>query len=144
VAPPTTPVFGSASGFQEGEKMAKTALVLMLMGFCAALPVQAQTAAPPPGTAASAPAAAAPAPQGLAGNQFSSEAAAKAHCPGDAIVWANLGSAKAYHPSGNRYYGKTRHGAYMCQKDADQAGFHTAGRRPTKAAAKTTPAQPPQ
>jgi hypothetical protein len=129
-------------GFEEGEEMLKTAMALMLMGLFAALPVQAQTASPPPGAAASAPAAAAP--QALANNQFSSEEAAKAHCPGDAIVWANLGSSKAYHRSGDRYYGKTRHGAYMCQKDADQAGFHAAGRRPTKAAAKTTPAKPPQ
>ncbi|HUC70799.1 MAG TPA: hypothetical protein VMS01_06375 [Stellaceae bacterium] len=114
--------------------MPNTATALFLMAMAAALPAQAQTAAPRP--SATAPSrAAATAPSSLASNQFSTEPAAKAHCPGDAIVWANLGSTKAYHPSGDRYYGKTKHGAYMCQKEADQAGFHAAGRRPSKAAA---------
>jgi hypothetical protein len=112
--------------------MLKAIAVLVCVGIAAALPAAAQT------MSSHAPArAAAPAPAGLATNQFSSEQAAKTHCPGDAIVWANLGSSKAYHASGDRYYGKTRHGAYMCQKEADQAGFHAAGHRATKAAAKT-------
>jgi hypothetical protein len=122
--------------------MLKTATVLVILATAAALPAQAQTAAPRPPAAASSRAAAA-APPGLASNQFSSEQAAKGHCPGDTIVWANLGSSKAYHPSGDRYYGKTKHGAYMCQKEADQAGFHAAGRRPAKAAAKSTAAKTP-
>ena len=69
--------------------------------------------------------------------QFSTEQAAKAHCPGDTIVWANTSGSKAYHASGDRYYGKTKRGAYMCQKEADQAGYHTAGSRGKKTAAKT-------
>ncbi|MGH7030987.1 MAG: hypothetical protein ACREEZ_11225 [Stellaceae bacterium] len=64
----------------------------------------------------------------LAADQFASEQAAKTHCPGDAIVWANLGGSKAYHMSGNKYFGKTKHGAFMCQKEADRSGFHPAGR----------------
>jgi hypothetical protein len=120
--------------------MLKTATVLILLGLVAALPAQAQTAAPHPSAKASSHAAAAASPN-LASDQFSSEAAAKAHCPADAIVWANLGSSKAYHPSGDRYYGKTKHGAYMCQKDADQAGFHAVGRRSGKAAAKKASAK---
>ena len=74
----------------------------------------------------------------LAANQFSSEQAAKSHCPGDTVVWANLGGSKAYHLSGDRYFGKTKHGAYMCQKEADASGFHKAGARGGKTAAKTT------
>jgi hypothetical protein len=120
--------------------MLRTATVLILFGLVAALPAQAQTASPHPAARASSHAAAAASPN-LASDQFSSEAAAKAHCPADAIVWANLGSSKAYHPSGDRYYGKTKHGAYMCQKDADQAGFHAAGRRGGKAAAKKASAK---
>jgi hypothetical protein len=72
----------------------------------------------------------------LAAGQFSTEQAAKAHCPGDTIVWANTGGSKAYHVSSDRYYGKTKHGAYMCQKEADQAGYHAAGSRARKTAAK--------
>ena len=73
----------------------------------------------------------------LASNQFSEESAAKSHCSGDTVVWVNLGGSKAYHVSGDKYYGKTKQGAYMCQKEADQSGYHAAGSR--AAAAKTTP-----
>jgi hypothetical protein len=117
--------------------MLKTATVLIVLGLVAALPARAQTASPHPAARVSSHTAASPSPN-LASDQFSSEAAAKAHCPADAIVWANLGSSKAYHPSGDKYYGKTKHGAYMCQKDADQAGFHAAGRRVGKAAKKAS------
>jgi hypothetical protein len=74
----------------------------------------------------------------LAAGQFSTEQAAKTHCPGDTIVWANTGGSKAYHTSGDRYYGKTKRGAYMCQKEADQAGYHAAGARGRNTAAKAT------
>jgi hypothetical protein len=79
-------------------------------------------------------------PSNLASNQFSEESAAKSHCPGDTVVWVNLGGSKAYHTSGDRYYGKTKEGAYMCQKEADQSGYHAVGHRP--AAAKTTATKP--
>ena len=73
----------------------------------------------------------------LASNQFSEEGAAKSHCAGEPVVWVNLSGSKAYHTSGDRYYGKTKKGAYMCQKEADQSGYHAAGSR--AAAAKTMP-----
>ncbi len=117
--------------------MLKTITVSILLGLAAAIPAQAQTA-PRPSSAAASSHAAAKAPPSLANDQFSAEPAAKAHCPGDAIVWANLSGSKAYHPSGDRYYGKTKHGAYMCQKEADQAGFHATGQRASKTAAKST------
>ena len=72
----------------------------------------------------------------LASNQFPEESAAKSHCLGDTVVWVNLGGSKAYHTTGDKYYGKTKEGAYMCQKEADQSGYHAAGSR---AAAKTMP-----
>jgi hypothetical protein len=66
-----------------------------------------------------------------ASTEFKAEAAAKSHCPGETVVWATLSRAKAYHLSGDRYYGKTRHGAYMCRNDAIKAGMHQAGHRST-------------
>ncbi|HEY1301082.1 MAG TPA: hypothetical protein VGF07_11340 [Stellaceae bacterium] len=98
---------------------------------------QAQSA-PPKAAAAAAPARSA---AGLAANQFASEQAAKSHCPADTVVWTNLGGSKAYHASGDRFFGKTRQGAYMCRKDADQAGFHPAGQRGGRSATKAAPAQ---
>ena len=121
--------------------MLKTATVLMILGAAAALPAYGQTAAPHSAAAAPAHPAAA-APQALASGQFSTEPAAKAHCPGDTVVWANLSGSKAYHTSADRYYGKTRHGAYMCQKEADQAGYHSAGSRGRKTATKAAGATP--
>jgi hypothetical protein len=57
--------------------------------------------------------------------QFATEAQAQAHCPGDTIVWANL-SSKVYHFSGNKNYGNTKKGAYMCERDTAAAGFRAA------------------
>ena len=54
--------------------------------------------------------------------QFATEAEAKASCPVDSFVWANLRS-KVYHASSSKSYGKTKRGAYMCEKDSVEAGF---------------------
>jgi hypothetical protein len=48
------------------------------------------------------------------------------HCGTGAIVWVNL-SRKDYHLPGDRFYGKSRNGKYMCQSDAEAAGYHMAG-----------------
>jgi hypothetical protein len=58
-------------------------------------------------------------------NGFASEAEARAHCPGDTVVWANTRS-KIYHFAGTRTYGKTRAGAYMCERDTVAAGIRSA------------------
>ena len=118
--------------------MAKLIAICLILAAVAAAPASAQ---PAPATAAKTSTARGSATATPAANRFSSEQAAKAHCPGDTIVWANLGGSKAYHTSGDRYYGKTKQGAYMCQKDADQSGYHAAGTRASKAAAKTAPAK---
>jgi hypothetical protein len=82
--------------------------------------------APPPAPAAAAPAKTTPvAPAPTGANQYSTEAQAKARCPSDAVVWVNLDS-KIYHFSGYRNYGKTKEGAYMCEKDAMGAAFNAA------------------
>src|SRR6266536_3329075 len=57
--------------------------------------------------------------------QFSTEAQAKARCPGDTVVWVNLDS-KVYHFAGTRNYGTTKRGAYMCEREATAAGSRAA------------------
>jgi len=52
---------------------------------------------------------------------FPTEAAAQKHCPSDEVVWLNTASG-VYHHKGQRWYGRTRHGAYVCRKEADAAG----------------------
>jgi hypothetical protein len=42
-------------------------------------------------------------------------------CPGDHLVWVNTGSG-IYHFRGERYFGNTKYGKFMCQKDADKEG----------------------
>jgi hypothetical protein len=54
--------------------------------------------------------------------EYANEAQAKAHCPGDTVVWANL-SSKVYHFSGGKSYGATKRGAYMCEKEATTAQY---------------------
>jgi hypothetical protein len=112
-------------------------------GAAAAAPAAAPAAAKP--TTAAAPAAApagkspapAPAPARAAkpapttagaaarANEFAAEGLAKARCPADTVVWANLKS-KIYHFSGNKDFGNTKDGAYMCEKDATGQGIRAA------------------
>jgi len=58
-------------------------------------------------------------------NQFSTEALAKARCPADTVVWVNLRS-RIYHFARSKDYGKTKRGAYMCEKDTAAASFRAA------------------
>ena len=59
--------------------------------------------------------------------EFRTEAEAKAHCPGDTVVWANTRS-KVYHYASSRKYGRTKSGAYMCEKETATAGMRAAKR----------------
>jgi hypothetical protein len=61
----------------------------------------------------------------LAADQFASESDAKSHCPGDTVVWANTRS-KKYHFADSPIYGKTKRGAYMCEKDTAALGIRLA------------------
>jgi len=75
-----------------------------------------------PAPPAPAPTAAASASPTTAIPHFDSAAAAQNHCPTDVVVWLNTRTT-FYHLKGHRYYGATTHGAYVCQKEAKQAGF---------------------
>jgi hypothetical protein len=52
---------------------------------------------------------------------FPTERGAQAHCPRDTVVWLNIPSG-IYHYKGERWYGRTKHGAYTCEKEAIAAG----------------------
>lgn len=56
-------------------------------------------------------------------SMFDTEAKAQAHCPSDTVVWLNTKSG-IYHEKGMRWYGRTKHGAYVCKREADAAGYH--------------------
>ena len=89
-------------------------------------PTQQQTQAPQPmqpraTTGAAPPAATAP----TGANQYATEGQAKFRCMNGTVVWANLDS-KIYHFSGNKTYGQTKSGAYMCERDAQSQGLRAA------------------
>jgi len=92
----------------------------------------AAPATAPAAPAATAPAAMAPAMKPAAktpltkADEFKTAAEAAAHCPGDTVEWTTLTKAKVYHTSTSKYYGKTKHGAYVCKANADAAGYHQA------------------
>ncbi len=44
-------------------------------------------------------------------------------CPGDSVVWVNLRS-RGYHMQGDKFFGHTKRGKFMCRKAADAAGDH--------------------
>jgi hypothetical protein len=47
------------------------------------------------------------------------------HCGSQPPVWANSHT-KVYHVKGDPYYGRTKYGGYLCEKDAVRAGYHSA------------------
>jgi hypothetical protein len=52
---------------------------------------------------------------------FPTEESAQAHCPKDTVVWLNLPT-MIWHYRGQRWYGRTKNGAYVCMKDAAAVG----------------------
>lgn len=54
-------------------------------------------------------------------NLYRSPANAQRHCPHDTVVWLNLPSG-IFHFKGERWYGRTRDGAYVCEREALNAG----------------------
>jgi hypothetical protein len=57
--------------------------------------------------------------------QYTTEGRARAHCPGDTVVWANTRS-NIYHFQGTGNYGNTKAGAYMCEQDSLNEGMRAA------------------
>jgi hypothetical protein len=53
--------------------------------------------------------------------QFTTASQAQQHCPNDTVVWLNLRT-MMWHEKGKRWYGITKYGAYVCEKDAAAAG----------------------
>jgi hypothetical protein len=53
--------------------------------------------------------------------RFPTEESARAHCPKDTVVWLNLPT-MIWHYKGQRWYGRTKKGAYVCEKEAAEAG----------------------
>ncbi len=90
------------------------AFAAALLGFAALLP--SYGAASPVVAALSAVVEQAPLPP-----LFDTESAAQVHCPKDVVVWLNIPSG-IYHYKGERWYGRTKHGAYACEKEAIKAG----------------------
>ncbi|MDB5359717.1 MAG: hypothetical protein JWO51_1014 [Rhodospirillales bacterium] len=56
---------------------------------------------------------------------YVSAAQAQAACPSDQVVWANW-STRTVHLPADKYYGRTKVGAYACAADATQSGFRPA------------------
>ena len=52
---------------------------------------------------------------------FASEQEAQRHCPADTVVWLNTSNA-AYVFKGDRWYGHTNRGAYVCKAEAEKNG----------------------
>jgi len=72
----------------------------------------------------------------IAAEQFDSEQAAQQHCPSDTVIWMNLRS-KSVHAKGQRWYGKTHVGAYICRKEVTiKGGKVVADAPPEKSAEK--------
>jgi hypothetical protein len=122
----------------KAENQAKGITEKAYVAQCRAGSATAQPTAPVPPPVAATPKAAAPAatpspakparaavttPAGA--NQFSTEELAKARCPADTVVWVNLRS-RIYHFARSKDYGKTKRGAYMCEKDTAAASFRAA------------------
>ena len=42
-------------------------------------------------------------------------------CPGDKLVWVNTRSG-IYHFQGERYFGSTKQGKFICEREADKEG----------------------
>ena len=62
----------------------------------------------------------------IATGSVSAQSATKPSCaPGDPVVWVNTNSG-VYHMQGDRYYGTTKQGTYICKSAADAKNYRAA------------------
>jgi hypothetical protein len=61
---------------------------------------------------------------------FQFEQQAKLHCPDDSVVWVNPASGVYIFP-GERWYGSSRSGSFVCRREGDLAGYRP-GQDPAK------------
>jgi len=54
-------------------------------------------------------------------DKFDTEATAQKHCPQDTVVWLNIPT-MIWHISGERWYGTTKKGAFVCEAEAAAEG----------------------
>jgi len=102
------------------------------------------------GSPAASPAASAPAPGAspmrngaMQLNATPEPIPAKLSCAGQQPVWATA-RRHVYHVASDPLYGRTKHGQYMCLRDAVNAGYHAAGmRRHNGGGAMASPAPSP-
>jgi hypothetical protein len=52
---------------------------------------------------------------------FTTEEQAQQHCPNDTVVWLNLPT-MIWHYKGERWYARTKSGAFACEKEAAASG----------------------
>ena len=57
---------------------------------------------------------------------FDNEQAANRACGAANVVWANRNT-KVYHLSGDKYFGHTKRGSFMCQSAAKADGYRQSG-----------------
>jgi hypothetical protein len=55
-------------------------------------------------------------------SNFSTAQEAQQHCPDDLVVWLDTPT-RTYHYRGQRWYGSTKNGAYVCRNEAKNAGM---------------------
>ena len=56
---------------------------------------------------------------------YASASEAAKQCPSDIVVWVNTPT-RIYHYPGTRWYGRTKQGAFVCEKEAKKAGMRPA------------------
>ena len=54
-------------------------------------------------------------------HEYKTSSGAQRHCPNDTVVWLNTDT-NVYHAKSDRYYHKTKNGAFVCEKEAIKAG----------------------
>ncbi len=53
--------------------------------------------------------------------RFQDEQGAQQHCPTDTVAWLNIPTG-VMHFKGQRWYGRTKSGAYVCLKEGEKEG----------------------